>query len=809
VSIYYNINYLAGFFQVLLAIIVALRLHAYGYHKKGMREFAQLMYMLAGLGGCWLFARIQPNPDNFLFIEKYLLSIFNVSATYAYARFAMAFTEWKYWESKKVRLFTIILPLSLWIAFAFVFNKHVFGNVIHTSFGFTVESHAAALAVFHINNLALNVFGLVLFWRYLYKKSGNLRLFLIYMSVIFGAYALTVLFSTLPLYFKNLPAMQIFGINFFSIALFLIIRRNREVFAPRQAMINFARLKYFLDSSVALSEDTRRQELLERLVTNARKASNNNTVLYMNYMPPDKFRIQAIDFGYGRFIKDQLFKHLKSFNMDLEREWTFNEEHFPIFKQLFEKGEMIHSNRYHDLVGRAFPSGALDMIQKITGTKGFVLFPVKVGPVLKGGMLFGLKKTEPDYSIYQLFVNQCANILGYFEMLDSLRSSKKEQAKLLEELHQSQKLEAIGQLAGGVAHDFNNLLTIIMGAASILKNEKESDPDVADLSEKIVTASERGRGLTQNLLAFARKGKMLNVVFDLHETLNNVIDLISRTMDKRIDVLKNFSAERTTMQGDPGQIQNAFLNLALNARDAMAGGGTFEISTSNVSIKQSSISNYQNNVKPGEYILVQVSDTGTGIKPEVMPHIFEPFFTTKPVGKGTGLGLSGVYGCIKNHSGNITVESVPDKGATFIIYLPFTPESPSTGENYMDRTEKKDRGTVLVIDDEKDILDLCEIHLNRMGFTAVTCQDPSGGIEYFQSNHDRVNAVILDVTMPEMDGRTCMRYLSEINPEVRVILMTGHSVEGISGAAANQQIKGFIQKPFEAAEFIELVQNSI
>jgi signal transduction histidine kinase len=680
---------------------------------------------------------------------------------------------------------------------------------MHTSFGFTVESHAAALVVFHINNLGLNVFGLVLFWRFFYKKSGNLKLFLIYMSVIFGAYSLTVLFSTLPLYFKNLPAMQIFGINFFSIALFFIIRRNREVFAPGQALINFNRLKFFLESGIALNAETKHRELMQTLAENARKASDASAASIFLFVPPDKIKLMHVATGYNPELSKKFLALLKGLGIDLFKGYQYSEKAFPIFKRIHESGEMQYGIDFIEIVGEAFSSKVLNFLGNIRGPKGYVAFPISVGGETRGIFLFELKTLENDFTLYRLFVNQCATMLSHFELLNKLRESKEEQAKLLEELHQSQKLEAIGQLAGGVAHDFNNLLTIIMGAASILKHDKESDPDVADLSEKIVTASERGKGLTQNLLAFARKGKMLNVVFDLHETLNNVLDLISRTMDKRIAVLNNFSAHRSTMQGDPGQIQNAFLNLALNARDAMTGGGTFDISTSNVTIKESSVKDYGNNVKPGEYILVQVSDTGGGIKPEIMPHIFEPFFTTKPVGKGTGLGLSGVYGCVKNHFGNITVESVPEKGTTFMIYLPFTPESPSSREKDKDKTGKKDHGTVLVIDDEKDILDLCEIHLNRMGFTTVTCQDPSRGIEYFQSNHDRVKAVILDVTMPEMDGHTCMRYLSEINPEVRVILMTGHSVEGISGAAANQQIKGFIQKPFEASQFIEVVQNII
>ena len=239
-----------------------------------------------------------------------------------------------------------------------------------------------------------------------------------------------------------------------------------------------------------------------------------------------------------------------------------------------------------------------------------------------------------------------------------------------EQLFQAQKMEAIGRLAGGIAHDFNNLLTIILGNSKLAKRQMPADGDLAEILEEIISSSKRAAELTKQLLAFARKGKKHTVAVDIHKLLAEAVGLLERGLDKRIEIKLKLNAEQFTIAGDPVQLQTAFLNLGLNARDAMGEGGRMVFATQTVALDEKTIGRHHYKLSPGRYMQVSVSDTGVGMDEQTRQRVFEPFFTTKEAGEGTGLGLASVYGCVESHNGSIYVTSKPGRGTTFKALLP-------------------------------------------------------------------------------------------------------------------------------------------
>ncbi|MGH9261378.1 MAG: two-component system sensor histidine kinase NtrB, partial [Acidimicrobiales bacterium] len=242
--------------------------------------------------------------------------------------------------------------------------------------------------------------------------------------------------------------------------------------------------------------------------------------------------------------------------------------------------------------------------------------------------------------------------------------------RLEDELRQSQKLDAVGRLAGGVAHDFNNLLTGIIGYADLVRHSPDTSPAIRQDAEAILLAARRGADLTRNLLTFARRSATRLEPIDLHSVVLEVVELLERTFDRRIEISLNLEARPSTMVGDHSQLANALLNLALNARDAMGQGGRLSFATTIQSVDPEFCARHAGELEPRNHLVLKVSDTGIGMPPETVARAFEPFFTTKPPGKGTGLGLSMVYGTVKAHHGLVTVHSVPGAGTTFTIYLP-------------------------------------------------------------------------------------------------------------------------------------------
>ncbi|MCU0612704.1 MAG: response regulator, partial [Candidatus Eisenbacteria bacterium] len=374
-----------------------------------------------------------------------------------------------------------------------------------------------------------------------------------------------------------------------------------------------------------------------------------------------------------------------------------------------------------------------------------------------------------------------------------------ERKRLEEQLRQAAKMEAIGQLAGGIAHDFNNLLTGIIGYASILTKELPENSRAHLAARTIENTAERASDLTKQLLGFARRGKLQVLSVDLHRSIHEVVALLCRTMDPSIRMSLNLNARDATVTGDPAQMHQVLLNLGINARDAMPGGGELIFQTELVRLDDEYCRSHAE-ATPGPRLLLSVTDTGQGIPKEIQQRIFEPFFTTKAPGLGTGMGLATVYGIVRNHGGHIEVYSEPEMGATFKVYLPLSPSAGAGAAAEGPAAIACAHGRVLVVDDEEVVRNVASDLLRELGHEVVTAESGSQAVQYYREHADAVDLVIIDLVMPEMDGRECYAELRKLNPSIRVLLSTGFGMNGRIQEALDDGMSGFVQKPYRMAE---------
>ena len=368
-----------------------------------------------------------------------------------------------------------------------------------------------------------------------------------------------------------------------------------------------------------------------------------------------------------------------------------------------------------------------------------------------------------------------------------------ERKKMEAAILHAQKIDSIGNLAGGIAHDFNNILAAILGSASIMRRHPSDRVRLAKYVEIIETSARRGSSLTRQLLTFARKTETIAAPVDIHALIHETLDLFSRSVTKDITVRTNLSAEQITVNGDDGQIQQALLNLFLNARDAMPDKGVLTVSTAPVPGATPPAGAPAN--LTGPFVEIRIADTGRGIPREIQNRIFEPFFTTKD--NGTGLGLSVVYGVLQNHGGYITLESSEGQGASFSLFLPrHTAAVPGPGRK---RPRRFPRGTenILVIDDEPPVCEIAQDLLTSLGYTVYIAHDGREGVEFYRSRRANVDLVLLDINMPVMSGTEAFEHLRAINPHVRVIIVTGYGKGAVDTPQFSSEVNGFVPKPFQ------------
>jgi len=379
-----------------------------------------------------------------------------------------------------------------------------------------------------------------------------------------------------------------------------------------------------------------------------------------------------------------------------------------------------------------------------------------------------------------------------------------QQVEAEKQLRQRQKMDSIGQLAGGIAHDFNNMLAGILGFAELLGMKQDIDKETKTYVEGICKSAITASELVNKLLSFARENALIHKNFDIHDSINDAVILLKRSLNRAIQLDITPKAEHSILFGDAAQIENVILNLGINARDAMPDGGKLIIETDNVYLDETFCGASSFDIGEGEYLLLKITDTGCGIPAGKLDKIFEPYYTTKEIGKGTGLGLAAVYGTITSHHGAIYVYSEVDKGTVFHLYFPL---AEGTAKKVEKVEEKLIHGTggVLVIDDEQLIRVMANDLLVKLGYTVYQAADGIEGLETYRRHMDDISVVILDMVMPRMTGENCFRELMAINPDVKVVISTGFAMTEATERLQREGAAGFIKKPYTMAEISKLV----
>jgi len=477
------------------------------------------------------------------------------------------------------------------------------------------------------------------------------------------------------------------------------------------------------------------------------------------------------------------------FEVDLEGKLTFvNRNAFNNFG--YTQQDLKKGLKNFDMIIPKDRERAQDNVTKIlTGEKSGIneytalrkdgsIFPVMIhsAPIFKEGKPVGLR--------------------GFMVDITDRKKAEEERRKLEVQFQQAQRFEALGTLAGGIAHDFNNLLMNIQGNTSLMLFEIEGTHPFFEPLKKIEKQVKSGAQLTRQMLGYARKGKFNVKSVDLNQIVDESADTFGRTR-KEITIYREFDNDLFPVEADQGQIEQVLLNLYVNAADAMPGGGKLILKTKNETHLNIKSNHYD--PRPGKYVQLTITDSGTGIDYQTLERIFDPFFTTKGMGRGTGLGLASVYGIIKSHDGYIDVTSEKGHGTTFTIFLP---ASEKDVEGTADTAAKliKGSGTLLVVDDEELVLKVGVNMLEKLGYTVLGAKNGKEAVDIFNANKDKILMVILDIIMPDMGGGEVYDKIKSINPEVKVLLSSGYSVDGQAIELLERGCDGFMQKPFTMEE---------
>ncbi|MEW6571798.1 MAG: ATP-binding protein [Nitrospirota bacterium] len=382
-----------------------------------------------------------------------------------------------------------------------------------------------------------------------------------------------------------------------------------------------------------------------------------------------------------------------------------------------------------------------------------------------------------------------------------------------EKLLQAQKMEALGTLAGGIAHDFNNILTGILGFASLAGSELSSENPLHRYIDYIEKSASRAAGLTNKILTFARRGLFELKTVDVNKIVTEVFQILERTTDRNIIIHCSLSAQSCCALIDSSKMEQALMNICVNAVEAMPEGGSLTIKTECLSVDSDRTTTTSNVIRPGDYVRISVVDTGVGMDAGTLKKIFDPFFTTKGKSGGTGLGLAMVYGVINDFGGNIEVESSPGRGTTFSLYIPLSSSTVQAGtpENIVDISElPRGKGeTILLVDDEKIIRELGRNMLKHLGYNVILAPEGGAAIELYKKCRNEIALVILDLIMPHVSGREVFDRLRQINPDVKIIVSTGYAKNELLQPLLAERATGFLEKPYKINAMAESIRNAI
>ena len=379
--------------------------------------------------------------------------------------------------------------------------------------------------------------------------------------------------------------------------------------------------------------------------------------------------------------------------------------------------------------------------------------------------------------------------------------------KLEDQLLQSQKMEAIGRLAGGVAHDFNNVLTVILGYNGMVMEDLRNQPRLLERAEEVQHAAERAASLTKQLLAFSRRQILQPAILDLNEVVRNMEKLLRHVIGEDIDFATRLDPALAPVRADPTHLDQVIMNLVINSRDAMPDGGKLTVETANVALDESYAQSHSG-IVPGHYVQMAVSDTGHGMSQETQRKIFEPFFTTKEVGKGTGLGLSIVYGIVKQNGGDIWVYSQVGKGTTFKVYLPAVSDRYATKTAIVPRVSPHGRAEmILLVEDDAKVRQLVEGVLREHGFQVVVCENVSQAIALCKERAMPIDLLLTDVVMPDMSGPELAEELGKLRPGLKVVYMSGYADNAVVRHGVIKPGAEFVEKPFIAETLTEKLRE--
>jgi PAS domain S-box-containing protein len=408
----------------------------------------------------------------------------------------------------------------------------------------------------------------------------------------------------------------------------------------------------------------------------------------------------------------------------------------------------------------------------------------------------------------EIVMDEQEKVIKLFGIVQDITEAKRAQEALQtseEHLRQAQKMEAVGQLAGGVAHDFNNLLTVMNGYCAMALQRKEEVQPIRKNIEEIQKAADRAASLTNQLLAFSRKQVLQPRVLQLNEVVSGMEKMLRRLIGEDIELSTTFDSNLENVKADPGQIEQVIMNLAINARDAMPRGGKLTISTSNATIDQKS--KFRNRtLEVGEYVMIAISDNGVGMTEEVKTHLFEPFFTTKGLGKGTGLGLATCYGIICQSGGDIRVYSEPNSGTTFKIYLPHTDAILEPVATVDLETPPAGTESILVVEDDPSVRELAVIILRNCGYQVQESNNAFEALRLIKRNPE-YDLVVTDVIMPQMSGKELYDQIKGQLPQIKVLLMSGYTDDALAHHGILDESLSFLEKPFSPARLARKVRE--
>jgi CheY-like chemotaxis protein len=367
-------------------------------------------------------------------------------------------------------------------------------------------------------------------------------------------------------------------------------------------------------------------------------------------------------------------------------------------------------------------------------------------------------------------------------------------------------MEAVGQLAGGLAHDFNNLLGVILGYCEILGDRTDLAEPTRSMITEIQNAGTTGKILTQRILAFSRRQVLQPVVLDVNGAVNRTTVMLDRLIGDNVELVSVLQSDLGAIEADPGQMEQVLMNLVINARDAMPGGGKVSIETANVDVDEVYARQHPP-IEPGRYVMLTVSDTGTGMDLETQSRIFEPFFSTKAPGSGTGLGLSTVFGIVKESGGTISVYSEPGHGTTFRIYLPRCDKAPVVLEPDKARPLRGGAETILLVDDCKPLRVLTQMLLEPLGYTVLSCGDSGEAFRIAGEHAGTLPLMITDVVMPGLSGPMLADKVASIRPDTKVLYTSGYTADEFARNSAPGTERAFLTKPFSRDDLVRKVRE--